>query len=116
MSPVGGVGINLAIQDAVAAANRLAAPLRAGSVSDDDLAAVQRRRMFPTRATQRMQVLVQNNVLQPRAGEPRRRRRHHGRCGCSAACPMLQRIPARLVGVGVRPEHVRTPEAVPARA
>ena len=52
MSPIGGVGVNLAIQDAVAAANRLAAPLRAGAVSDDDLAAVQRRRMFPTRVTQ----------------------------------------------------------------
>ena len=63
MSPVGGVGINLAVQDAVAAANRLAAPLRAGTVSDADLAAVQRRRMFPTRVTQRMQVFMQNNVL-----------------------------------------------------
>ena len=63
MSPIGGVGINLAMQDAVAAANRLAAPLRAGTVSDDDLAAVQRRRMFPTRVTQRIQVFIQNNVL-----------------------------------------------------
>jgi 2-polyprenyl-6-methoxyphenol hydroxylase-like FAD-dependent oxidoreductase len=116
MSPVGGVGINLAIQDAVAAANRLAAPLRAGAVSDDDLAAVQRRRMFPTRATQRMQILIQNNVLSrvlasqtaPRPPWPVR---------LLGGCPVLQRIPARLVGIGFRPEHIRTPEvAAPQRA
>ena len=71
MSPVGGVGINLAIQDAVAAANRLAAPLRAGSVAEDDLAAVQRRRMFPTRATQRLQICHPEQRAEPRAGEPR---------------------------------------------
>src|SRR5207237_8231445 len=59
MSPVGGVGINLAIQDAVAAANRLAGPLRAGYVTDGDLAMVQRRRMFPTRVPQGIQPLVQ---------------------------------------------------------
>src|SRR5262249_35178974 len=58
MSPIGGVGINLAIQDAVAAANRLAAPLRAGTVTDDDLQAVQRRRELPTRITQRIQLLA----------------------------------------------------------
>src|SRR5882724_1384089 len=63
MSPVGGVGVNLAVQDAVAAANILAGPLRAGSVGENDLAAVQRRRMFPTRATQRLQIFIQNNVL-----------------------------------------------------
>ena len=62
MSPVGGVGINLAIQDAVAAANLLAAPLRAGTVGDDDLAAVQRRRMFPTRVTQALQVLSRTTI------------------------------------------------------
>jgi 2-polyprenyl-6-methoxyphenol hydroxylase-like FAD-dependent oxidoreductase len=109
MSPVGGVGINLAIQDAVAAANRLAAPLRAGSVRTDDLAAVQRRRTFPTWATQRLQILIQNNVLQrvlasqaaPRPPWPVR---------LLSRCPFLQRIPARLVGVGLRPEHVHTPD------
>jgi 2-polyprenyl-6-methoxyphenol hydroxylase-like FAD-dependent oxidoreductase len=109
MSPVGGVGINLAVQDAVAAANQLAAPLYAGSVSDDDLAAIQRRRMFPTRATQKMQVLIQTKVLSavlrsrevPTLPLPAR---------VLTRCPLLQAIPAFLVGVGVRPEHVHTPE------
>ena len=116
MSPVGGVGINLAVQDAVAAANRLAAPLRAGTVTDDDLAAVERRRLFPTRVTQRVQILIQNNVLSrvlASTGDiaPPWPVRLLGRC------PLLQRIPARLVGLGIRPEHVRTPElAPPARA
>jgi 2-polyprenyl-6-methoxyphenol hydroxylase-like FAD-dependent oxidoreductase len=114
MSPVGGVGINLAIQDAVAAANHLAAPLAAGTVSDDDLAAVQRRRMFPTRMTQRLQVFAQNNVLSRVLAStgtltPPWPVRLLGRC------PMLQRIPARLVGLGIRPEHVLVPPAnVPA--
>jgi 2-polyprenyl-6-methoxyphenol hydroxylase-like FAD-dependent oxidoreductase len=110
MSPIGGVGVNLAVQDAVAAANRLAAPLAAGTVSDDVLAAVQRRRMFPTRMTQRIQVFMQNNVLSavlagrttPVPPWPLR---------LLSACPMLQRIPARLVGLGVRPEHVLVPPA-----
>ncbi len=115
MSPVGGVGINLAVQDAIAAANRLATPLRAGMVSDDDLAAVQHRRMFPTRATQRLQVLIQNNVLR-RVLASRETLRPPWPVRLLGSCPMLQRIPARLVGIGVRPEHVRTPEAVPARA
>jgi 2-polyprenyl-6-methoxyphenol hydroxylase-like FAD-dependent oxidoreductase len=109
MSPVGGVGINLAIQDAVAAANRLAAPLRAGAVSEEDLAAVQRRRTFPTWATQRLQILIQNNILSRvlasrAAPTPPWPVRLLGRC------PFLQRFPARLVGVGLRPEHVRTPD------
>jgi 2-polyprenyl-6-methoxyphenol hydroxylase-like FAD-dependent oxidoreductase len=115
MSPVGGVGINLAIQDAVAAANILAAKLRAGSVTDADLAAVQRRREFPTRATQTLQLLVQNNVI----------RRVLGSAELGSAKPLkvpallrlmqylpyLRRLPARIVGLGFRPEHVRTPEA-----
>ena len=113
MSPVGGVGINLAIQDAVAAANRLAEPLRAGSVTEDDLAAVQRRRMFPTQATQWLQVFIQNNVLRrvlvsrvtPTPPWPVR---------LLGRSPLLQRIPARVVGLGIRPEHVRTPELAPA--
>jgi 2-polyprenyl-6-methoxyphenol hydroxylase-like FAD-dependent oxidoreductase len=113
MSPVGGVGINLAIQDAVAAANRLAEPLRAGTVTEDDLAAVQRRRMFPTQATQWLQVFIQNNVLRRVlvsrvAPTPPWPVRLLGRS------PLLQRIPARLVGLGVRPEHVHTPELAPA--
>ncbi len=107
MSPVGGVGINLAIQDAVAAANLLAAPLRDGRISDDDLASVQRRRMLPTRLTQAAQVLVQNRVLSPllAGAGPVRPPLAVRMLG---ACPWLRRIPARLVGLGVRPEHVRT--------
>jgi 2-polyprenyl-6-methoxyphenol hydroxylase-like FAD-dependent oxidoreductase len=109
MSPIGGVGINLAIQDAVAAANRLAGPLRTGQVGIEVLAAVQRRRMFPTRATQRMQVFAQNNFLR--------------RVLSSSKLPtlpwpirlinrvtLLQRIPGRIVGLGFRPEHIATPD------
>jgi len=107
MSPIGGVGINLAIQDAVAAANLLAQPLLRGAPAADDLAAVQRRRDFPTRMTQRMQLFLQRNVI--------------GRVLASGATPgiawpirlmqrfpLLRRIPARLIGMGFRPEHVRT--------
>jgi 2-polyprenyl-6-methoxyphenol hydroxylase-like FAD-dependent oxidoreductase len=114
MSPVGGVGVNLAVQDAVAAANILAAPLRSGTLGEADLAAVQRRRMFPTRATQRLQVLIQNNVLSPvlaSRGTPR----PPFPVWLVNAFPILQRIPARLVGLGVRPEHVLVqPAIVPA--
>jgi len=110
MSPIGGVGINLAIQDAVAAANRLARPLRNGTVSPADLSAVQRRRTLPTRVTQRLQSVIQDRVINRVLGgaEPRRLPllvrllRDH---------PTLRRIPARAVGVGLRPEHVRTPDA-----
>jgi 2-polyprenyl-6-methoxyphenol hydroxylase-like FAD-dependent oxidoreductase len=110
MSPIGGVGINLAIQDAVAAANLLYEPLGRGSVSVDDLAAVQRRRLFPTRVTQAAQVAIQRNVLAPVLG----RRRDEPIAlpfplRLVQRCPVLRRIPARLVGLGVRPEHVRTP-------
>jgi 2-polyprenyl-6-methoxyphenol hydroxylase-like FAD-dependent oxidoreductase len=108
MSPVGGVGINLAIQDAVAAANRLAAPLRARAVTEDDLAAVQRRRTFPTRATQWLQVQVQNNILQPVLAS-RKKPVPPWPVRLLSRCPLLQSIPARLVGVGFRPEHVHTP-------
>jgi 2-polyprenyl-6-methoxyphenol hydroxylase-like FAD-dependent oxidoreductase len=112
MSPIGGVGINLAVQDAVATANLLHGPLRDGAVLIDDLAAVQRRRLLPTRLTQAAQVAIQKNVLAPvldwdRATPislpfPARLLRDH---------PILRRIPARLVGIGMRPEHVRTPNA-----
>jgi 2-polyprenyl-6-methoxyphenol hydroxylase-like FAD-dependent oxidoreductase len=108
MSPVGGVGINLAIQDAVAAANLLAEPLRAGRLTEDDLRRVQRRRSWPTRVTQRLQLVVQKRVIGRVLG---------GAGGGAlplplrllAAFPPLRRIPARLIGLGVRPEHVRTP-------
>jgi 2-polyprenyl-6-methoxyphenol hydroxylase-like FAD-dependent oxidoreductase len=108
MSPVGGVGINLAIQDAVAAANRLAAPLRSGSISADDLAAVQRRRTFPTWATQRLQILIQNNIFK-RVLASQAALAPPWPVRLLSRCPVLQRIPARLVGVGFRPEHVQTP-------
>jgi 2-polyprenyl-6-methoxyphenol hydroxylase-like FAD-dependent oxidoreductase len=109
MSPVGGVGINLAVQDAVAATNRLAAPLRAGTITERDLAAVQRRRTFPTRATQWIQIQVQNNILSPVLAS-RKTPTPPWPVRLLSRSPLLQYIPARLVGVGFRPEHVRTPE------
>jgi len=113
MSPVGGIGINLAIQDAVASANLLAAPLRYGQLSTGHLRLVQRRRKFPTRATQRMHIFVQNRIFQRVLGRadgvrPLRSVR------LIAHFPFLSRIPARLIGMGFRPEHVRTPRARPA--
>ena len=109
MSPVGGVGINLAIQDAVAAANLLAAPLGERRVTVDDLDQVQRRREFPTRFTQRFQLIVQKRVIVPvlgAAGPPR----PPLLLRLLLRLPGLPRIPARLIGLGIRPEHVRTPE------
>lgn len=107
MSPVGGVGINLAIQDAVAAANILAVPLRAGRVTAEDLSQVQRRREWPTRMTQRVQLAVQNRVIKRVLGS-------EGPIAPPLAIrllarfPFLRRIPARLIGLGFRPEHVQT--------
>jgi 2-polyprenyl-6-methoxyphenol hydroxylase-like FAD-dependent oxidoreductase len=115
MSPVGGVGINLAIQDAVAAANLLAAPLRAGRVMERDLRRVQRRREFPTRVTQWLQVLVQNRVLR-RVLQSRERLSLPLPLRLLRKLPFLARGPARLVGLGVRPEHVRTPDVGPSTA
>ena len=110
MSPVGGVGINLAIQDAVATANLLWKPLKDNTLTVYDLARVQHRRTFPTRVTQRMQVLAQERVVQPVLSSteplaPPWILRLFNRV------PLLQRIPARIVGVGVRPEHVQSPAA-----
>jgi len=107
MSPVGGVGINLAIQDAVAAANILSVPLRADRLTTDDLERVQRRRELPTRITQRVQIIVQKRVI--------RRVLSGGQFSpplflrLIARFPFLNRIPARLIGIGFRPEHVQTP-------
>jgi 2-polyprenyl-6-methoxyphenol hydroxylase-like FAD-dependent oxidoreductase len=111
MSPVGGVGINLAIQDAVATANLLAVALRDGRVTEDDLDRVRRRRLWPTKATQSAQVAVQNNVLVPviRGGADDLRVPLFMRA--LTALPPLQRLAARLIGMGVRPEHVRSPAA-----
>jgi len=106
MSPVGGVGINLAIQDAVAAANLLAAPLREGRVSAEDLARVQRRREWPTRVTQRIQVLVQNRIVR-RVLQSQRPLRPSPAVRLLARFPRLRRLPGRLIGLGIRPEHVR---------
>ncbi|HZS82391.1 MAG TPA: FAD-dependent oxidoreductase [Stellaceae bacterium] len=110
MSPVGGVGINLAIQDAVAAANILAGPLLRGEVGEAHLHQVQRRRELPTRATQRVQLLIQNRVVsRVLAGTTALRPPLALRL--LAAFPPLRRLPARLIGLGIRPEHVRTAPA-----
>ena len=105
MSPVGGVGINLAVQDAVAAARILAPALRARHVTDSDLARVQERRLWPTKVIQTGQVLIQDRVLKPVIS---------GSVQVDAPWilklmqhfTVLQRIPARIIGLGVRPEHV----------
>ncbi len=111
MSPVGGVGINLAIQDAVAAANLLATQLRAGTLDEDDLDAVRRRRLWPTKATQAMQVAIQNNVLVPVMSSANAALEVPLPIRIVSAVPALQRIVARLLGMGMRPEHVRSPAA-----
>jgi 2-polyprenyl-6-methoxyphenol hydroxylase-like FAD-dependent oxidoreductase len=105
MSPVGGVGINLAIQDAVAAANILFKPLRQGEVTSDHLRRIQQRRELPTRVTQWLQVTVQRRIIARVLSEtgslkpPLTAR-------LLARFPLLRRIPARIVGLGIRPEHV----------
>ena len=107
MSPIGGIGINLAIQDAVAAANILVPWLgaHAGPVGSEPLARIERRRRLPTRLTQRLQVLIQNRVISrvleaqgPLALPLRLLKRF----------PALRRFPARLIGMGLRPEHARS--------
>ena len=108
MSPIGGVGVNLAVQDAVAAANILWKPLAEGTLRDADLERVQKRRMFPTRVTQRLQVVIQNNVIGRVLAENKPLQAPLVLRLMSLFAP-LRRIPARLVGVGVRPEHVHTP-------
>ena len=109
MSPIGGVGINLAIQDAVATANMLGEKLRQGTVNQDALQAVQRRRTFPTRATQRLQLIVQNNAIK-RVLSSSKPLSPPWPVKLIGRWPVLQRIPARLLGLGFRPEHVKTPE------
>jgi 2-polyprenyl-6-methoxyphenol hydroxylase-like FAD-dependent oxidoreductase len=113
MSPVGGVGINLAIQDAVAAANILTEPLRNGTIQTSDLKGVQQRREFPTKLTQKFQIAIQNRVIgrvlsstgKTKLPWPLRILRHW---------PFLRRIPARLIGIGVRPEHISGSDHRPA--
>jgi 2-polyprenyl-6-methoxyphenol hydroxylase-like FAD-dependent oxidoreductase len=110
MSPVGGIGINVAIQDAVAAANILAEPLKNKTLTENDLKRVQERRLFPTRVTQAAQVFMQNRVLKPILGNTQQTSVPFV-LKLFQWFPFLRRIPARLVGIGVRPEHVRTPDA-----
>jgi 2-polyprenyl-6-methoxyphenol hydroxylase-like FAD-dependent oxidoreductase len=110
MSPIGGVGVNLAVQDAVATANILAPRFLAGGVGETDLAAVQRRREWPTRMTQRLQIIAQNRIITgvlrgTQTPKPPLLLRLFG------LLPILQRIPARVIGMGFRPEHVRTSPA-----
>jgi 2-polyprenyl-6-methoxyphenol hydroxylase-like FAD-dependent oxidoreductase len=107
MSPIGGVGINLAIQDAVAAANILAEPLRGKRLTLDDLRQVQRRRTFPTWATQKVQTTIQNWVIDPMLTSGKTPK-VPAVLRLAQRWPVLQRIPARLIGLGFRPEHVRT--------
>jgi 2-polyprenyl-6-methoxyphenol hydroxylase-like FAD-dependent oxidoreductase len=110
MSPIGGVGINLAIQDAVAAANLLAVKLKSGGLTERDLDAVRRRRLFAVKVIQRLQTTIQNRVLKPRM--------LGAVSGTGVPWPMrllnssawLRQWPARLLGVGVRPERVCSPE------
>jgi 2-polyprenyl-6-methoxyphenol hydroxylase-like FAD-dependent oxidoreductase len=105
MSPIGGVGINLAIQDAVATANILIPKLLAGTVTPDDLRAVQRRREPPTIKTQRLQMFMQNRLISPMLSStapfrpPLLLRLFQW-------FPVLRRIPARIVGMGFQPEHI----------
>ena len=108
MSPVAGVGVNLAIQDAVAAANILAEPLRAGVVRTADLARIQRRREFPARVTQRVQAAIRQQVGGSLdATGP-------GRISWPVrileGTTILRRLRTRFIGIGIRPEHVKTPD------
>ena len=107
MSPIGGVGVNIAVQDAVAAANILAAPLKEGRLKDSDLQAVQVRRMWPVRATQGIQVFLQNRMIAPTLAGTRPLRPPLA-ARLLNAVPYLRRIPARVLGLGVQPEHVKT--------
>lgn len=108
MSPIGGVGINLAVQDAVAAANLLAAPLRDPAVLDFApwLAQVQQRRLWPTRVTQAVQVAAQNRMINPLLDSTQPPRLPWA-LKMLNRFPALRALPAYAVGVGARPEHVR---------
>lgn len=107
MSPVGGVGINLAVQDAVAAANILGEPLRRGELTLEDLKAVEIRRLWPARMTQRAQVLVQNAIIK-RVLDSNALLRPPLIVRLLARFPGFTRLTARMIGMGVRPEHIRS--------
>jgi 2-polyprenyl-6-methoxyphenol hydroxylase-like FAD-dependent oxidoreductase len=110
MSPVGGVGINLAVQDAVAAANILAGPMARGQDVDGLLAKVQARRMFPVKVVQGMQKAIHDNILGPTLSRSGGEMQAPFALRMLDRFPILQRIPARIVGLGVRREHIRSPE------
>lgn len=112
MSPVGGVGVNLAVQDAVAAANLLADRLTRGCPSEDELDAIRRRREFPVKMTQAMQVIVQNNIISRALKPGNAQLKPPLVLRLINALPWLQGIPARFIAIGVRPEHVHS-KAVP---
>jgi 2-polyprenyl-6-methoxyphenol hydroxylase-like FAD-dependent oxidoreductase len=112
MSPIGGVGVNMAVQDAVAAANRLAEPLRTGKLTDADLQAIEERRTLPMRFTQGLQLMIQRRIVSP-VLQTRERPKPPWFLKLFGVFPILRRIPARLIGLGIRPEHVRTPDATP---
>jgi 2-polyprenyl-6-methoxyphenol hydroxylase-like FAD-dependent oxidoreductase len=109
MSPIGGVGINIAVQDAVAAANCLAAPLRVCTINTRHLQAVQARRDFPARMTQKIQLTMQNRIIGP-ALQGTREPKPPLLFKLFDAFPVLRRLPARLLALGIRPEHVQTPD------
>jgi 2-polyprenyl-6-methoxyphenol hydroxylase-like FAD-dependent oxidoreductase len=115
MSPVAGVGINLAIQDAVAAANILATPLKDNRVSVDDLRKVQKRREWPVRVTQQLQLMIQKRLI-ARALQSDASFAPPLFIRMLEMFPALRRIPARLIGLGIRPEHVKTTAASPEHA
>jgi 2-polyprenyl-6-methoxyphenol hydroxylase-like FAD-dependent oxidoreductase len=109
MSPIGGVGINIAVQDAVAAANRLAAPLKTGTITSGHLQAIQARRDFPARMTQKIQLTMQNRIIGP-ALQSTREPKPPLLFKLFDAFPLLRRLPARLLALGIQPEHVQTPD------
>jgi 2-polyprenyl-6-methoxyphenol hydroxylase-like FAD-dependent oxidoreductase len=111
MSPVGGVGVNLAVQDAVATANLLADKIRNGCPSEDELDAVRQRRAFPVKMTQAMQVVVQNNIISGALRPGTQPLKVPLLVRLITALPWLQGIPARFIALGVRPEHVHSPVA-----
>ena len=110
MSPVGGVGINLAIQDAVCGANILGRKVLENRLTDADLQAVQHRREFPTRATQKLQVVIQTRILS-RVLKSSKPFGVPWPIKLMQVLPILRRIPARVIGIGFRPEHIHTPES-----
>jgi 2-polyprenyl-6-methoxyphenol hydroxylase-like FAD-dependent oxidoreductase len=106
MSPIGGVGINLAVQDAIAAANLLVDPLRRGILTEADLHKVQERRTFPTRATQAFQTAVQNRFIDPVLRSTKAPRLPWLLRFLLRRLTFVQGLAARIIGVGFRPEHV----------